>query len=119
MNNIEEILLQQKNVCQHYKVNFCPIKTNQLVVISEGVYEGLPIEGIRYPSPEHMSGWWLITDQYDDNIQSLKTVHFQHILDTRLDIVNYMALPFGFRFTVGYQDDIVEYDINVANESFD
>jgi hypothetical protein len=27
-----------------------------MVIISEGVYEGKPVEGIRYPSPDHMSG---------------------------------------------------------------
>lgn len=29
---------------------------DQLVVMSEGVYEGDVVEGVRYPSPEHMSG---------------------------------------------------------------
>lgn len=73
---------------------------NQSVVISDGVYEGKDIEGIRYESPEHMSGWWLITDNYDDNIESLMTVHFYHVAFKRPDILKYLALPFGYRFLI-------------------
>ena len=71
---------------------------DQLVVISDGVYEGDIVEGVRYPSPQHMSGWWLTTDRYDGNIESLKTVHFRHIAERRPDIAEFLRLPFGYRF---------------------
>ncbi|KPH15248.1 hypothetical protein AMQ68_00650 [Chryseobacterium sp. ERMR1:04] len=71
---------------------------SQMIVISKGVYEGKDIEAIRYDSPEHMSGWWLITDDYDDDIKSLMTVHFYHVAFKRPDILKYLALPFGYRF---------------------
>ncbi|UKB85371.1 hypothetical protein LF887_07025 [Chryseobacterium sp. MEBOG06] len=88
----------QSEICA--KQNLTPLfpNFNQMIVISDGVYEGKDIEGIRYDSPEHMSGWWLITDDYDDNISSLKTVHFYHVIFRRPDILKYLALPFGYRF---------------------
>lgn len=71
---------------------------NQSVVISDGVYEGKDIEGIRYDAPQDESGWYLITDDYNDDIKSLKMVHFYHVAFKRPDIMKYLALPFGYRF---------------------
>lgn len=82
----------QLNLVPHFP-NF-----NQSVVISDGVYEGKDIEGIRYDAPQDESGWYLITDDYDDNIKSLKMVHFYHVAFTRPDILKYLAIPFGYRF---------------------
>lgn len=86
---------------------------DQLVVISEGVYEGDVVEGVRYPSPEHMSGWWLTTDRYDGNIKSLKNVHFRHIAEMRPDISDFLRLPFGYRFFSG--DGSAWFDQKVAD----
>lgn len=79
-------------------------KPDQLVVISDGVYEGDTVEGVRYPSPQHMSGWWLTTDRYDGDIKSLRTVHFRHVAEARPDLVGFLKLPFGYRFFSGNGD---------------
>lgn len=92
------VIRKQSELCSHYGLPVQFPNFSQMVVISKGVYEGKDIEGIRYESPEHMSGWWLITDDYDDNIESLMTVHFHHVVFSRPDIVKYLALPFGYRF---------------------
>lgn len=108
----------QKKCCDHYNAYFQPVSPEQLVVISEGIYEGVvPVEGVRYHSPEHMSGWWLTTDQYDGDIDSLKTVHFHHIAEHRPEIAMYMALPFGYRFQLGGSDENVWFDDDVAKDS--
>ncbi len=92
------IIRSQSELCSHYGLPTQFPNFNQMIVISDGVYEGKDIEGIRYESPEHMSGWWLITDDYDNNIESLKTVHFHHVVFARPDILKYLSLPFGYRF---------------------
>ncbi|ASE62582.1 hypothetical protein EG352_11065 [Chryseobacterium indologenes] len=92
------IIRNQSEICAHYGLPTQFPNFNQMVVISKGVYEGKDIEAIRYESPENMSGWWLITDDYDDNIESLMTVHYHHIAFTRADILGYLAIPFGYRF---------------------
>jgi len=76
-------------------------KPDQLVVISEGVYEGDVVEGVRYPSPEHMSGWWLTTNRYDGDIKSLKSVHFHHVAECRPDLFDFFGLLFGHCFFSG------------------
>ncbi|UHO40395.1 hypothetical protein H5J24_10725 [Chryseobacterium capnotolerans] len=82
----------QQNLVPHFP-NF-----NQSVVISDGVYEEKNIEGIRYDAPQNESGWYLITDDYNDDIKSLKVVHFYHVAFARPDILKYLAIPFGHRF---------------------
>ena len=113
MSDLEQI---QKECCEHYRADYSPIGLEQMVVISDGVYEGMPVEGVRYPSPEHMSGWWLTTDSYNSDVSTLKTVHFHHIQEQRPDIVIYMALPFGYRFQLGGTDDRVWFDEEISKE---
>lgn len=92
------IIGSQSEVCANY--DLIPLFPNfsQNIVISKGVYEGKDIEAIRYESPEHMCGWWLITDDYDDNTKSLMNVHYYDVVFKRRDIIKYLALPFGYRF---------------------
>jgi hypothetical protein len=89
---------QQMDVCLQLNTTALFPTFNQKIAISKGVYEGLSLEAIRYPSPSHMCGWWLITDEYDDDIKSLMIVHFYHIAFKRPDVLRYLALPFGYRF---------------------
>ncbi len=89
---------EQHSICAKSGVEFTPPRFEQLIVISEGVLEGDAAEGVRYPSPEHMSGWWITTDRYDGNTKNLKTVHTQHVAVNRPDLVKFLALPFGYRF---------------------
>lgn len=106
------IIKNQSEICfQHELIPLFP-NFNQQVVISKGVYEGKDIEGIRYDSPEHMTGWWLITDDYDDNIESLKTVHYYHVAFTRPDILKYLAIPFGYRFLMENDKVLIMKDEN-------
>lgn len=92
------VVRQQSETC--WQQNLIPLfpNFNQSVVISDGVYEGKDIEGIRYDSPQDESGWYLITDDYNDDIKSLKMVHFYHVAFARPDILKYLAIPFGYRF---------------------
>ena len=111
-----EVIKIQQACCENFKAQYTPTSEEQLVVISEGVYEGMALEGVRYPAPSHMSGWWLTTDLYDGNTQTLKTVHFSHIVAQRPQIAIYMALPPGYRFKLGGDDEHVWFDEAVAND---
>jgi len=106
----------QHTICAKYRAQFSPPRPDQKVAISEGVYEGDPVEGVRYPSPEHMSGWWLTTDRYDGNIQSLKVVHLYHVTSMRPALAQYLALPYGFRFSVAPQQEVVRFDQKVVEK---
>lgn len=108
---------KQKECCDHFGAVFSPVKENQLVAISKSIFEGVnPAEGVRNPSPKHMSGWWLTTEEYDDNIESIITVHFSHIMEKRPELAIYMALPFGYRFFLGGEEENVWLDESVSNQ---
>jgi hypothetical protein len=96
----------QHALCKKYGGDFQPPTPDKLTVISKGVLEGLPVQGVRYPSPEHMSGWWITTDQYDGNIDSLMHEHTYHVTAHRPELAKYLALPFGFRFDLSSFEDI-------------
>jgi hypothetical protein len=113
-----DIEVEQKKCCEHFNTEFSPVEDTQLVAISKGIYEGVvPVEGVRYPSPKHMTGWWLTTDEYDGNIDSIKTVHFSHIVEKRPELAIYMGLPNGHRFLLGGEEENVWFDEEVANET--
>lgn len=114
--NSIEIYLKQKQLCQIHDVTPNFPSFGQKIVISKGVQEGLSVEAVRYPSPNHMSGWWLVTDEYDDNPDSLQVIHLFHVLFSRPDLVKYLALPFGFRFQQNNNDYEVWFDQEVLND---
>jgi hypothetical protein len=96
----------QHFVCNQYRTSFSPPRADKLSVVSAGVIEGLPVQGIRYPSPDHMSGWWITTNLYDGNIKSLRNQHIYHITAARPDLAKYLALPHGFRFNFSVAEEV-------------
>lgn len=102
----------QHGICQKVAADFAPPRLDQMIVISDGIYEGDEAEGVRYPSPDHMSGWWLTTDRFNGDISTLKTVHAHHVSARRPDLAKFLALPFGHRFLSPQGD--VWFDQKVA-----
>jgi hypothetical protein len=98
---------EQHAMCADQAAAFAPARLNQLVVISDGVLEGDPTQGVRYPSPDHMSGWWLSTDRYNGHVESMRNLHAYHVTARRPDLARFLALPFGYRF---YEDGHVAFD---------
>jgi hypothetical protein len=103
----------QHDFCVEVGAQFAPPRADKKAAISAGVYEGEPVEAVRYPSPEHMSGWWLTTDRYNGDIKSLQVVHLYHVSAARPELVRYLALPYGWRFASGGQ---AWFDERVGNE---
>ena len=113
----QKMLELQRECCENYGSAFLPSETNQLVVVSDGVLEGIThIEGVRYPSPIHMTGWWLTTDEYDGNIDSLKNIHYKHIMAKLPKVAMYLALSYGYRFLLLGEDEHVWFDEKVSSE---
>ena len=106
IDNAIGIINEQKLECVKYNVAPSFPTFSQMIIVSKGVLEGERIDAVRYPSPNHMTGWWLTTDQYDDDIKSLETLHYYHIAFKRPDIMKYLALPFGFRFLSGQEGEV-------------
>lgn len=107
-----KVLIEQEEECRRHGVNpFFPT-FNQKIVISKGVYDGLAVDAVRYPSPDHMSGWWVTTDLFDDNIDSLMNVYYFHVAFKRPDLLKYFALPPGYRFYISAEEKDIWFDFN-------
>jgi hypothetical protein len=96
----------QNAICEKYGADFAPPRADKLSVISQGVLEGLPVQGVRYPSPDHMSGWWITTDEYDGDVATLRHEHTYHVTSARPELAKFLALPPGFRFDLSSSEDV-------------
>jgi len=62
-----------------------------------------------------MTGWWLTTELYDDNVDSLMIVHYYHVAFNRPELLKYFALPFGFRFYISKDEEEIWFDENAVD----
>ena len=91
--------LDQHRVCREADADFEPPNPERLTAVSAGVLEGdRAVQAVRYPWAEPMSGWLIVTDLYDGNIDSLVHHHTYHVTASRPDLAAFLALPNGFRF---------------------
>ena len=79
--------------------------------------EGDQVDAVRYPSPEHMSGWYIYT-YTDSDTELMKLYHAYHISEARPDFAYLLGLPYGCRFA--WHEESGEYvwwyDDEVASE---
>lgn len=88
----------QQALCVRYGATFTPPTAEQMCAISDGVYEGDPVQGVRYEAPAHMSGWYLTTERYNGDHTTLLVEHIAHVVERRPDVAVFLALPPGYRF---------------------
>ena len=108
---------EQNCMCLAFHARFDPPVFSQATVISAGVIEGLPVEGVRYPWGERMSGWLLVTKEWDGRMESLQRHHTYHVTAARPELAQYLALPRGFRFDLT-QGERVWFDAEAAKEQY-
>jgi|RhiMetdeSRZDD1v2_1073273.scaffolds.fasta_scaffold171932_2 hypothetical protein len=88
----------QNEICELFHASFEPPNAGKLTAVSIGVLEGRPVQAVRYRFGDPMSGWLIVTDQYDGNVKSLTNHHTYHVTARRPDLAKFVALPAGFRF---------------------
>lgn len=117
INTTATYLLEQGEMCRTVGAAFVPPMPKQLIAASRGVLEGTrPLEGIRYQAPPHMSGWYLTTDEYDGNVDSLHVDHVYHITSARPELTRLLALPPGYWFILHDGNEEIGFDADVAEE---
>lgn len=104
----------QMLVCKKNNSNYQYPRYNQLVAVSDGFFDGMAVDGVRYESPDHMSGWYLTTSIFDDDINKLKLFHFTHIAKFRPELVKFLGLEPGFRFYS--EDSAIWFDSEVLED---
>jgi hypothetical protein len=106
--------VQQSEVCRELDTEFMPPYLDQKVASSVGVLEGeLPVSGVRYEAPSHMSGWYLTTESYSGDVRDLRVDHLYHLTSRRPDVVRFLALPPGHRFEISVRGGRAYFDPEV------
>lgn len=102
---------EQSDVCRRFDAEFSPPRPDQKAAVSLGVLEGdIPVWGVRYPAPPHMSGWYLTTERFSGNVADLRVEHLYHVTAERADLAPFLALPPGFRFEVTKEGGTAAFD---------
>ena len=79
----------------------------QKIAVSKEIFLGSEVNGVRYSAPDHMTGWYLTSNSYNGDINTLKVDYLFSLLKVRPDLAKFLILPYGFRF---YSDN-ESYDI--------
>lgn len=102
------LLKEQMELLNIHKVDKSKISfIYQKVAISKEIYDGSEVNGVRYQAPDHMTGWYLTSNNYNGDVKSLFVDHLYHLLKIRPELGKFLALPPGYRFFI----DDLGYDI--------
>lgn len=108
---------EQSDTCRRLATAFFPPRPDQMAAVSPGVLEGdVPVWGVRYTAPPHMSGWYLTTETYSGDVSTLRVEHLYHVTALRPDLAPFLALPAGFRFEVTADGGSAKFDEGVLKE---
>jgi len=94
-----EIWSAQQSVCEETNTPYTPVSAWQLAAVSDDFYELDYVQGLRLPSPPHMSGWWLWDETAEEvDFSKFATVHVHHCIVSNPGIAMFLGLPAHFRF---------------------
>lgn len=107
-------LKSQLELCSSLKVTPSIPRLGNMIAISKEIYEGSEINAVRYDSPDHMSGWYLTSNDFNGDIKTLSVDHLYHLLKARPEIAKFLALPSGYRFFKDELGEDIWYDKDIV-----
>lgn len=96
----------QKLICQKYQSKWNPINKDLMVGVSTEIFSD-PINGLRHPSENGTTGWFIWSGEYSSADVFFKPMCAEHLLQKRPQIIKYLGLDVGFRFLAdknGHED---------------
>lgn len=108
---------EQKNLCRRFGVVYQPVDFELRFGVSDNFFSGvLPLNGLRHPPEENMSGWYLwASEEFSDADDLFKPMHIFHLIDRSPNLLKYFALPAGWRFLVAGDYEDVWFDASLLN----
>lgn len=106
---IEEM---QREVCKHFKADYCPSPNDKKIGIAANVREGgSPINGLRHPGEGDATGWYIWAgEQMSESPDFFVPLHVQHLDEWCPIVKKYLGLPAGWRFLVTKDYEDVWFD---------
>ncbi len=106
---------KQKEICATQNSIWKPINKKLRIGASLDLDKD-PINGLRHPSEERTTGWFIWTGEYSDSEDFFKPMCAEHLLQIRPDIIKYLGLDIGFRFLADKNDYAdIWYDEKLKN----
>jgi len=96
----------QKETCATNNSQWKPINKKLRVGVSANL-DNDPITGLRHPSENGTTGWFIWTGEYSERDDFFRPMCAEHLLQIRPDIIKYLGLDIGYRFLAdknGYAD---------------
>jgi hypothetical protein len=114
---IENIEQEQKELCRKYGVDFQRIDFNLRFGFSKNFFSGvMPLNGFRHPAEGNMCGWYFWAgEEFSKADDFFKPMHVFHLIDRSPYLLQYLALPAGWRFLAAGDYEDVWFDENLLN----
>ena len=108
----ESVEERQRQMCRTYGADFCPPQPGSKLGVARDVVTDLqPLNGLRHRPVGDTCGWylWRGTDlsQADDYFEP---IHVEHVADECPEVLEFLALPPGWRFLIAEGQVDVWYD---------
>lgn len=106
--------LQQSEICRHAYSTHVNALYGGTIIVSPGVMQGRPCEGVRYRHQGTNTGWWLFSGDYSGDLNSMRREHLYHVLAVQPEIQKFLCLEPGFCFDARSQSYRVWFEADVA-----
>ncbi|HSW97259.1 MAG TPA: hypothetical protein VLF89_05525 [Candidatus Saccharimonadales bacterium] len=100
VNLEEQLISEQKKICEKYSAKFTPTDLNSMLGISDNT-DGvnIPINGLRHPQEGDSSGWYIWSGkEFFERADFFKPSHAKHLKTNCSMILKFLGLPPGYRF---------------------
>lgn len=101
------LIEEQREVCRGVNVQSDMPKIMQKIAFNTEVLSNKDVKGRRYHEPSHMSGWYIITDEFNGDIKTLNVWPLIDFVKHRKDLVKFLALPEGMSFETEGENNYV------------
>ena len=112
----DKIAAMQAAVCERFGVDPIPLETMAKLGVSQSVREGLmPLNGLRHPSAE-TSGWFIWAgEELSEDPDFFLPLHPEHLVQSRPELLPYLALPPGSPFLIAENYEDVWFDASLLS----
>lgn len=117
METPNEMLEKQRMVCQKHSVHIdVPKPGSKLGISLKSKKAGLPLNGLRHSPEKGTNGWYIWWgDELGSANDFFDSMHVEHLGEECPEVMEYLALPPGWRFLIQGDYADVWYDSNLIS----
>lgn len=105
----EKRLVEQLAICKKHHMDWVPSPMELKIAMADNALTNMiPINGVRYPSENGMTGWFIWSgEEFSESDDFFKPHCVGHLPELNPLIIPFLGLPPGYRFLIdgkGYVD---------------